>query len=509
MLSGLARNIAITGVAYSLISAIGLLLAPFLIAAYGLAGYGQILLARLFLPSASFGFLDLGLGENATRAIAEANATGNWGRAGRALRLLVVQALLIGLITAVGLALATPFLPELLSIAPGQEAAFRNVLWTSAAMEPLLFLVLLAEGVLKGCERFRQLRSCEVASTLTYAGLAVAAVLAGLPSHFVAFALLAGLGVRMVLAFAFARAALRGTPILLRHWDEATRREIGGWTRTMIFNKVLGTFQTQAALPLLGLLVGPAAVGAFDAVVRIPRFTKAVFSLIGSTVLPLASRLRVDADTSGTARLGTVGIVGAMALCGPPTFAAMAYSHSILHFWIGDTVAGFWPWQSLMFVVSLLSIAISFGGAILLADRPASRLLNRLTAIQVLIQVTLSLALLPWLSPWSFVLGQAISVLVVFPLQFRTLRASLGLASDVFGRLVRICVISAAIALSFRLIWPDVSMVELLIMLCAICLVSWSVLPRLALDPQTRAVFDEGRRRTTARFAMVLGAIVR
>lgn len=42
----------------------------------------------------------------------------------------------------------------------------------------------------------------------------------------------------------------------------------------MFATKILDTLQTQAASPLIGLLIGPAAVGALDAVVRLPHFAK-------------------------------------------------------------------------------------------------------------------------------------------------------------------------------------------------------------------------------------------
>src|SRR5438128_4573624 len=95
MFASLARNIIITGIAYSVISLVGLILAPFLIATYGLAGYGQILLARLFQPSSSFAFLDLGIADNVTRAVAAARHDGKWDEAGRAVSLLVVMALAV------------------------------------------------------------------------------------------------------------------------------------------------------------------------------------------------------------------------------------------------------------------------------------------------------------------------------------------------------------------------------------------------------------------------------
>jgi len=78
MFAPLLRNVAISGVAYAIVSGVGLFLAPLLIATYGLAGHGQILVARMFLPSGFFALFDVGVSETATRKVANARSTLRW-----------------------------------------------------------------------------------------------------------------------------------------------------------------------------------------------------------------------------------------------------------------------------------------------------------------------------------------------------------------------------------------------------------------------------------------------
>jgi hypothetical protein len=129
-------------------------LAPFLIGLYGLAGYGQILLARILLPTAVFGMLDLGLGETTTRVVAAANHGEGWDDAAGVLVLLCAVAVGIGVVLGGAFFAAADFLTYYLSISSDQAAGFSRVPRLTGALLPILFLSLVAEGALKGLECF-------------------------------------------------------------------------------------------------------------------------------------------------------------------------------------------------------------------------------------------------------------------------------------------------------------------------------------------------------------------
>ena len=63
MFKSLIKNTLISGVAFFAVSVLGLLLVPYLVSAYGVAGFGIISMARLFIPLMGMGIFDLGFGE--------------------------------------------------------------------------------------------------------------------------------------------------------------------------------------------------------------------------------------------------------------------------------------------------------------------------------------------------------------------------------------------------------------------------------------------------------------
>lgn len=483
MFAALARNVALTGITYIIVSLVGLLLAPVLIAAYGVAGYGQIILARIFLPSAAFGFLDLGVGENATRLVATARAKGNWLAAGQGIAVLCVISLATSIVAACAIALTAGHISDWLSIPSAQQNGFASVLRITAALLPFLFLSLIAEGIIKGFENFGQLRSCEVASALTFGGATLMLVDGGYDANAICLAFLWGVTLRAAMATFFAFGICRANSLRLAQYDRSVRQDIFAWSRTMLSNKILGVVQTQMASPLLGVLVGPAAVGLFDAIVRIPRFAKSIFALTSSTVVPLAARLQAGDEAGAVSKLGLVGTLTAFVLFAPVTVMAMAFGEPIIHHWLGRAIEPYWYWLSLMLFVPLLSVSTSFGGSMLLANHAAVKRLNRLATIQIILQIGVSLALLSFVSPWSFVIGQVASMFVIYPFQINLIRRELAIGSGLFRWLSIIFVSSLGVAFLCRASVPEPGLIDLVLILGGASTVWTAALIALMIKP--------------------------
>jgi O-antigen/teichoic acid export membrane protein len=491
MLRSLAFNIVLTGATYFIVSLIGLLLAPILIASFGLGGYGQIILARIFLPSAAFGFLDLGVGETATRVTATARANDDWHSASQSLTLLAVLSFFVSVSVAIPVAVLCWHVATWFSINPDQAAEFVGVLQLTAILLPLLFLSLIAEGIIKGFEKFAQLRACELASASVYGGLALMLVWGDGSANDIAYSFLTGLVVRALIAMILAFRLCWLHAIRPARWDVHIRSQILAWSRAMLTNKILGTLQTQAASPLLGLFSGPAAVGLFDAIVRLPRFAKSIYGLTASTVLPQAARLQVDNATSEASKLGYVGTLGSFVLFTPITILAMGFAQPILFHWLGFEVSSHWPWFSLMMIIPLLNASISFGGAMLMADYSATKKLNRLALIQVFFQIILSLILLTHITPWSFVIGQVFSTLLVFPAQLELIRRHLSLDRSLTKWLTIILFTSIILTVGLRVMFPMPDAFQLVVLLTVAGVIGTVILTVAIIPGHVRRVFTD------------------
>jgi O-antigen/teichoic acid export membrane protein len=487
MLRSIFHNIAISAGAFLAVSIVGLLLVPILIGAYGIVGFGTIVLARLFLPTAAMGVLDFGFGETATQAIARARSDGDWARGCRLLRMSALVAACIGAVAGLALLVFSPSLPAWLRVAPNEQQSMQLVLQVTAALLPLQFISLVLEGIIKGFERFSVLRSIEVVAALSYAALVLVVVHSDGSVYMACYAFMVSLLIRSTIASIFATVALRP------HWKwmRGTTLEEQGWfftmTRNMAVNKVLGASQTQLAPLLIGLFFGPAGAGTYEALSRLPRAIKSVLGLLSTTVLPVAARLESAADTRGMQRLGQAGIliVGVVAM--PPVLAAMVFSKPLLYLWIGSELADLWAWQALMFLIPAMTVLLSFGGTALLVRSRVTSIMNRWTALQVFVQFLFAVVAAKWLSERAFILGQVLAVAMTFVPQLRLVCSELGVSRAVLQRLLNVIV---ALVVQACLVWfivPFITTWTLLVLgMLLLTMLGWITGFRLGLIPEQR-----------------------
>lgn len=476
MLFSLFRNVAISAVAFLVTGVVGLLLVPVLVTRYGLSGFGLIVMTRMFLPTTTLAALDFGVGEYATQAVAMARQSSRRGECGTPLRSALSFAVAVGLATGACLYLASASLSEWLSVPPGQQAAFVGVLrWTAVSM-PVLFASLVFEGIVKGMENFTMQRLGEVIATLLYAGLALGAVWLEWSFDAVCYALLVSLWVRALLALLVSVLSLRSWELRFERLSHEGKADFTTRARLMLGNKSLGVLQAHGAPMLISLMLGPAALGVYDALTRLPRFAKSVLGLLSSTVLPVAARMESGSDAKGLRRLGQTGTLMAGLVALPPIAAAMVFSQPILTLWLGPSLAYLWQWQALMFVLPAVSVLIGFGGAALIVRPQAFAAMNKLVIWQIAIQFAVSLALVHRFDEKSFILGQVIALLVTLVWQMRLIAAELNTPVGAAWRLLRIVMVAAALALPGAFVHGWISnLPTLAIAMCSWTLICWLV----------------------------------
>lgn len=446
MFRALVGNTLISTAAFLVVGLVGLLLVPVLIAAYGLGGLGLIMLARLFLPGAGLGLFDFGVSEIATQTLANGRADQDWQRVQRRLTGLTLLTLAMACAVALPMfAFAAP-LARAFGVAANERMAFGQVLQSTAALLPLLFLGLLAEGCLKGCESFRALRTAEVLSTLAFAGAAVMASQGGLGFEWVVWLHL----VSQVLRVGLIGAALGRTRspglALRRDIDPETRGFLRERARVFITSRLLGTAQHQSPTVLIGLTVGPAGVGLYETLARLPRFAKSVLGILNTTLLPYATRLDAAGDEARLRLLNVLGFTLLPALVFPPLAAAAGLSGPLLQVWIGENLVPHALWLSLFWALPALNTIVSFQSYVLLSRMSYVKASNAVSAAQVVFQVALSLALVTWLKEFAFIVGYIGASALLFGWQLTLARRELRTPPALVARLLLFTLALAALA---------------------------------------------------------------
>ncbi len=500
MLRALAVNTAVNAAAFFAGSALALVLVPVLIKAYGIEQYGLLVLVRLFLPLAFFAVFDFGFSELSTQAVARARVSADWQDASVKITALLMAAVVIGVCVGLFLALSALWWTALLKVPPEYRTDVVWLLYLTAVALPLLFVLLVAEGVLKGFEAYRRLRSLEIGVNLVFAALAFAAVVLDYRFSYVgaAFVFVQMLRALAVLE-ACRRTARRHSGLRLSQMHRLRYSGLGQAIGPMWVSKLLGVTSTQLPPLVVSGWLGPAAAGLFDVIMRLPRFAKMIFGLLNSSVLPVAARLDEASDESQMRRLGQLGLVVVSVLVLPPVIASSLVADRILGLWLGEQFAQYGPWTAIVFVATGLGVILNFGGSALMVQPEKFRRWIRISFLQTLVMYAIAWFFLDMLAERSIVLGTVIAQVVVLVPQARIVAQSQGVNASTWWRLAAFLGLAAAL-FSLRVI-PGLSLASLgwqgLIATIAACLLAlwalaWFVLLTNGQRVKVWALFRQG-----------------
>ena len=414
MLRRFVQNTAISAVAYALAGVLGLFAVGLIARSYGLAVLGLIVLVRAFLPTGFLALFDLGVSETTTQAVARGRV-GDWVAASEKVSLLTVIAAAMGIVSGAALWIAAGSLAAIFKVAPDQAAAFISILNVTALMLPIAFLGLVAEGALKGFEQYGWLRLTEVGGNVLYVTAVYALVWRGAPFEWIAYSYLAVTVAKyLVLAGVVGRAA-SVTSLRFCLWTAVNRRDVLHRCWLMLNNRIAGILQ-QPLVPLaIGALYGPAQVGTYDLITRLPRFLKTTMAPLHSAILPISTHIDEATDTRRLQMLGRNGLVLPGAILVPVLVVTALFSPEILKVWVGPQHSDQWPWLALSMLISAITVMLGAGQTALMVRSDFLRFNTRLLYLQVGLQYLVTGLSLVWLRERAFILGWVVSYVVFAP----------------------------------------------------------------------------------------------
>jgi O-antigen/teichoic acid export membrane protein len=507
MMRGLFNNTLLSALAFAFNALLGIVVVPIIVRSWGLAAYGLIILARIFIPQGLLAIVDLGASEIATQAIARARVNGDWAAASERIGFMLAMACATGCLIGIGIVATIPLWTPLFRVDVAHAGSFEQIIAATGVAAFFLFPALVAEGVVKGFERFAVLRTLEVGSTVAYVlGVLVAAKL-GASFAVVGLLYLAALVGRLVLIgiIALRLASEHGlTPRFPRH--SAVRKDMARYVWIMTQSRAVGAIQVLSIPPLVGAIFGPRATAVFDLVIRLPRFAKMVLSVVTTSLLPVSVKIDEHGALDRMRRLGRVALVVLPAVTVPPLVGAAILSKPILTLWIGPDIARFWPWMAIMFAVPIAAQYLAFGSVVMLARPRVQAALNRLALVQTVVMAAVALAFMPALEERAFILAHALAAALFLPNQLWILARQLGISPRVVARTLGYQVVIMGTAATLALGTLRASGVDgptgLAIAFAAWCALVWSIEYALLLTPDNRmelqrmarAVLGFGRR---------------
>jgi O-antigen/teichoic acid export membrane protein len=460
--------------------ALGLLTVGWTVSAYGMHLYGIVAFARYLLPTGLIGLFDLGVPDAAARLVARADTRRDARELGEIVTATLLAGTALGVLTGAALmASAGPLSTLLLPLSAAEAAQFRDILfWSGAATMPLM-LGQAVEGVLKGMNRFRALRLAEIAGGLLFAGAVWWLTGHGASYVWVAYAFLATSVVRSV-------ADLIWLVVLVSHrrWrparpGRAAVRALAESAWLLMQSKLASV--TSAYLPslLIGRLVGPAGVGTFDVLARIPRLIKVVVGVATQALLRPAAILDAKQDDRMLGRLGITATYVMLAAVAPPLIGLGLHTEVVLVRWLGAPFADLAPWLGVFLIWPLLLCTYQSSNAVLTVRLAALKPLNRANGLQVVAMLLLAVALTGVFAEKAFVLSIVVCEVLFLPYRIsvycRHTASSVGEYWSAIGRVLWPAVPCAALVAAIRWMVPG-DLAAALLGFSAYCLAHWAAL---------------------------------
>jgi O-antigen/teichoic acid export membrane protein len=495
MIKRLIQNTIISTVAFGAAALLGLIVIPVIIRTWGVTEFGLIVIARLLLPTGMMAVLDLGLSEVATQVVARAREHRDWELAGRQLTFLTALSVLLAVTLGAAIWLGAPYLTLVMKVDSAHAEKFATILRYTAIANLIFVPALVWEGIVKGFERYNLLRISEFASTTAYVILTIQASRTTSSFDVVAYIFLATLVLRAIAVCVAAFTALKRKATRFASWTADIRRELLHRCLLLFQGRLIGGIAGPIQPFLVGLLLGPTAVGTYDALVRLSRVSKIVVGLLTSALLPVASRLDERGSATTFQRLGELGLVMLPMFTVPPLAAAAILSPEIMHLWIGPLLAPYAIWMGLSFFIPICTQYLAIGNVIFLTRTEIQARLNILMGMQLLIWAVISAATLGLFAERALILGQVVGNLSVLPWQIGTLRRALNLDSRCFLRAVGTQ--AAVLIVASFLLWilagyiPIDSVIKLITISGMFCLSTWTAQYFLVLEKKHRAIFPE------------------
>jgi len=414
MFRTLVANTAILSSGQIIVGLFGLLTVPVLIKGFGLYEYGLILLARLFLPNSFMAILDLGAIENTSQAVARAREGRDKTTTQKELGLLLYMLILIGIICAGVIYGLTPFIVDWLNVDAGYRPDFSTAIIVTVLSLPLLYPLQMAEGVLRGLEKYAIIKIMDVLTAVLFLLGSIICVAYKTSYITVVYVYL------LIFTLKFLVLSLRVITIrdsyvpLLTALSWSNSKDIVARIKLMTGNRVLGIVINHLPVVAISAFLSPVSVSIYETLNRIPRFLKAFSALASSAVYSLSARLYQQNDEKTFELLSRMGM-RAIAMLAFPFFTGCAvFAREILHFWIGGEIVEYWPLLSILLIVPLVSSLQFFISQSNLVKKEFIELLNKIALLQAVVFWILVFVLFSQYQIGSFIYANVASVLVAF-----------------------------------------------------------------------------------------------
>lgn len=332
----LARNIGLNVIGQVVPALIALAAIPIIVRGLGAEGFGLLTLAWVMMGYLKL--LDLGLGSAITKFVAQELTDDGEPRSAVVWTALIVQGLL-GLISGVALAIATPVLVERVfkihsALIPEAHASFLLL----AVSLPISLMGIGLRAVLEGHQSFGVVNAIQIPSNASLFLLPVIGIRFGLTLHEIIALLLIAKCATVLTYFAV---GLRGVPTLRRGFGIDVRgfRGLLAFSGWVSLSNLLAPIMMYLDRFLISSVLSMSMLAYYHASFEIATRIWIVPVSMFTALFPAFSSIRFHKNDEAIGRIFAHSVRSLFLLTMPLVLALVMFADSILTIWLGDEFA--------------------------------------------------------------------------------------------------------------------------------------------------------------------------
>lgn len=392
----------------------GFVFMPLLIGRFGLDDYGLFLLAGSL--SGYLGLLDLGVGTSLIKFVAEHRAKHDEAGLGSTVSTALLFYLIIGVVASLLMVAVAFFGVQFFKLPPSSEHLARNLFLVGAATALISWPASTSGYVLAGLQRYDI--GATVGIGVTAGNIVVTATVVLMKQG--PLALLVATSLVGILASAFnAYFALRElghTPLSLRSASFVTLRRIFRFSSVVFVTQLCAVLiYQQTDRVVLGVFVGAASIGLYEAAQKLHSLVRQLAGLMGSAIVPAASQLDAEKRSDTLEALFLRGTKYTVILVTPIVVALVILARPLLTRWLGPEFNVMTVGAQLYVSYWLLNANTVVAGAILMGT-DKMRFVMWYTLAGALANLVLSVVLVQYLGIIGVIIGTIVPYYVGFPI---------------------------------------------------------------------------------------------
>jgi O-antigen/teichoic acid export membrane protein len=449
----LVRNTAWSGGATVVAGVLGFLILPYIVAKLGLVGMGLLGIVNIFAISGYVSFFELGFQASITKYTAQYVAAGDHARVDALARTMVMVFLGLGLVLgAAGALLAGFFAGTVFAVPEAEVDALRVALLLMFGSYVFQFPNLALRGLVEGWQRFDVVKGLQTLGAIVHALGTLVLLWLGYGVIALVILLISVQLLDFVVLLVFSSLRLRA---LDRRGSASLRmvRELWGLSRLLLVGRGASLVFHHTGRILVATMLGAAAVGIYEVVVKFPRLLKSWLGFVNAAIMPAISELAAVDHTAAIRRVFGTGTSFHVFISYPVVLGIMVLAEPLLVVWMGPNFGQYGPLLRIALAYNLLVALIGVGGSLVLG---MERLFGRYTVVGVVaavVNVAAALVLIPQIGLMGVFVAPVLSAVIVLPAHLDIFRLLTGTAFLFAPGLVGRVLLAAAPPLALTLLF--------------------------------------------------------